>query len=358
VNELNPFHADDEGRAPAGRVLAEADLGALVHAGIPAPELLAGDLLYAGGLHSITGPPDSGKTTIALHWMLEHVRAGHQVMLLDDEKLIAFDATPAEARQIRYFPFPARTWNAGDVIQLREVLDDIKPGIVLFDSSAAFLSRAGLDENNAGDVTKFWAQVLTPIAREHGAAVVVIDHDTKGGETSRFARGSGAKLAACDVAFKISIAQAFDRTTNGVLRLTVAKDRRGWLHRFWEIGVHTESGLTLKFTETTEDGDLSPGHELSPAEKKVAGALTDTPSTAREITDRIAAIHGHGLTRQTMSSALNKLLRLGAADKLDQGTGKPALWTVTQRAPVVITAGQTCQHDRSPGNRPNPSGTP
>ena len=98
---------------------------------------------------------------------------------------------------IRYFPFPARTWNAYDVIMLRELLDDIKPGIVLWDSSAAFLSRAGLDENSAADVTRFWSQVLTPIAREHGAAVLVVDHDTKNGEASRFARGSGAKLAAC-----------------------------------------------------------------------------------------------------------------------------------------------------------------
>jgi hypothetical protein len=65
--------------------------------------------------------------------------------------------------------------------------------------------------------------VLTPVAREHGAAVLVIDHDTKNGEASRFARGSGAKLAACDVTYKVSIIQAFDRTTNGVLRMQVSR---------------------------------------------------------------------------------------------------------------------------------------
>ena len=191
-------------RRSRGRPFRELSLAALVREGVPPPELLCGDLLYAGGLHSIAGPPDCGKTTIALWWMLQHVRAGQTVMFLDEEggaelvaeKLIALGATPEEVARIRYYPFPARAWNAYDVIVLRELLDDIKPGIVLWDSSAAFLSRAGLDENSAGDVTRFWSQVLTPIAREHGAAVLVIDHDVKNGEASRFARGSGAKLAA------------------------------------------------------------------------------------------------------------------------------------------------------------------
>jgi AAA domain len=304
-------------------------------------------MLYAGGLHSVSGPPDCGKTTIALWWMLRHVRAGHPVVFLDEEggaelvaeKLIALGATPEDAELIRYYPFPARAWNPHDVLLLRELLDDIKPGIVLWDSSAAFLSRAGLDENSAADVTKFWSQVLTPIAREHGIAVLVIDHDTKNGEASRFARGSGAKLAATDVAFKISIAQAFDRTTNGVLHMQVTKDRRGWLHRYWEIGVNTESGMRLVFTETTEDGDTAPV-KLSPAAVKIQAVLTETPASIAEITDRLAAKFGHGLKRETASRSLNELARNGLACKYDRGTGKAAFWSVS--------AGQTCDDHTPP----------
>ena len=148
----------------------EVDLSALVRDGVPPPVLICGDLLYAGGLHSIAGPPDGGKTTIALSWVLQYVRGGRQVMFMDEEggaelvaeKLVALGATEDEVRLIRYFPFPARAWTPYDVIRLREVLDDLKPGIILWDSAAAFLSRAGLDENSAADVTKFWAQVLTP----------------------------------------------------------------------------------------------------------------------------------------------------------------------------------------------------
>ena len=114
----------------------------------------------------------------------------------------------------------------------------------------------------------------------------------------------------------------------------------------------------MVFTETAEDGTLAGAAalKLAPAEQKVLEALTDAPSTVGQITDRIVAAHGHGLTRQTVSAALNKLLRLGVADKLDPGTGKPALWCVTQCLPAAITAGQTCQATGPPEPAPDLSG--
>ncbi|HEY2238872.1 MAG TPA: AAA family ATPase [Streptosporangiaceae bacterium] len=324
------------------RPLRETSLAALVSAGVPPPDLMCGDMLYAGGLHSISGPPDSGKTTIALWWLLSLARAGHTVMFLDEEggdelvaeKLIALGATAGEAERIRYFPFPARTWTPGDVTALRATVDELKPSMMLWDSSAAFLSRAGLDENSASDVTRFWAQVLTPVAREAGVAVVVIDHDTKSGDASRFARGSSAKLAGCDVAMKVSIVRAFDRATDGALRLTVSKDRRGWLHRFWDVVVQVGVVMCLDFRETTEP-DTAPGAaEHTPATAKVLAALTGEPSDLRQIGDRIADRTGSGLRRETVSRSLNELLTNGLADRLDNGPGKSALWTVS--------AGQTC----------------
>jgi AAA domain-containing protein len=358
-----PEERDNRAATPSpARAFRELSLAALVRDGVPPPDLLCGDLIYAGGLHSIAGPPDCGKTTIALWWALRHVRAGHTVVFLDEEggaelvaeKLIALNATPEDAERIRYYPFPARSWNPCDVIVLRELLDDVKPSLVLWDSSAAFLSRAGLDENSASDVTRFWSQVLTPIAREHGAAVLVIDHDTKDGITSRFARGSGAKLAACDVAFKVAIGQPFSRTQNGVLKMAVSKDRRGWLHRSWEIVVETGSGMTLRFTELDEDEDgCETAQKLTPADKKTQAALTETPSTTAEITDQIAAQHGHGLKRQTLSESLNKLLRRGVADKLDRGAGRPALWCLANTPKTAFPQVRPVSGDTPPENAAN-----
>lgn len=163
--------------------------------------------------------------------------------------------------------------------------------------------------------------------------MVVIDHDVKTGEASRFARGSGAKLGATDVAFKVAIVQAFSRTSNGVLRMTVTKDRRGWLHRWHEIGVHTGNGMRLAFTETTEDGEPE-AVKLTPAAQKVKAVLIAQPSGIAAITDRLAATFGHGLKRETVSRSLNDLARAGLAEKYELGAGKPTLW--------AIPAGQTC----------------
>lgn len=342
--ECDPLTVADAAEG-AVRPFRSADLAALLRDGVPPPELLCGDLLYRGGLHSISGPPDSGKTTVALWWLLHVTRQGLPVMFLDEEggaelvaeKLAALGATEGDAAMISYYPFPARTWTSADVRELRRLVDEVKPAVVLWDSAAAFLSRAGFDENAAADVTKFWAQVLTPIAREHDAAVVVIDHDTKDTTVaSRYARGSGAKLAACDVAFKVEIVQPFTRTQNGVMRMKVTKDRRGWLHRSWAVGIDIGDGMRVRIAETEENSDGQGTEQpLTKADQKVQEALTADPSTIPQITDRIAAQHGHGLTRQTVSESLNKLLRRGVADRLDQGSGKTVLWSVY--------AGQTCR---------------
>src|SRR5262249_8095248 len=157
------------------------------------------------------GPPDCGKTTLACWWMLQAVRDGGSVLFLDEEggreivieKFQALGAACGE--RIGYVQFPSRSWNASDVVMLSDVLTERKPSIVAWDSSAAFLAGAGLDENAAADVTRFYSHVLTPAARLHNAAVLVIDHDTKNSEPSRYARGSGAKLAATDVAYKVAM---------------------------------------------------------------------------------------------------------------------------------------------------------
>lgn len=121
VDAYDQAHGDPDvpwppetGAASPARPFSEISLADLIRQGVPPPELLCGDLLYAGGLHSISGPPDCGKTTIAMHWLLQHARAGNDVVFLDEEgggelvaeKLIALDATPEEAERIRYFPFP------------------------------------------------------------------------------------------------------------------------------------------------------------------------------------------------------------------------------------------------------------
>ena len=318
------------------------DLGGLLSGGVPPPRLLCGDLLYAGGLHTLTGPPDCGKTTIALWFALELLAEGRTVAMLDEEggpeltaeKLLALGAGPDDVRNLRYFPYPGRAWAPGDVAALAATLKALGPALVIWDSSAAFLARAGLDENDALDVTKFWSSVLAPCARRLGAAVLVADHDVKNPGGSRYSRGSGAKLAAVDVAFKIRLIRPFSRTQDGLLGLDVTKDRRGWLHRAHLIRVG-HAPLALAIAEDSGDQPAD-RRDLSPAEAKLLDVMDEVPRTVRELTERFAAKYSHGLRRETVSKALHVLLDYGLADRLDTGNGrgKAALWTRNPRSEV------------------------
>jgi hypothetical protein len=297
--------------------------------GIPEPVMLAGDFLYSGGLHSIAGPPDCGKTTIALCWVLRLLKQGHGVIFLDEEggadivteKLAALGAVPADLELLSYLPFPGRSWIPDDVADLTELAEDLRPALMLWDSSAAFLARAGLDENSASDVTKWWGGVLTPIARDLDVAMLVIDHDSKSSESSRYARGSGAKLAALDAQFKVEMVKPFSRHEDGTLKLNVTKDRRGHLSRFWRVEIEAGEGMRLSFFRNGKDAG-----EWSPAKRKVWGVLTQDYQSTNEIREQLAALFPQepAMARETVSRELNDLLHEGRAGQ--QKHGPEAFW--------------------------------
>jgi 5S rRNA maturation endonuclease (ribonuclease M5) len=256
---------------------------------VPPPTLICSERLYLGGVHTVTGPPDCGKTTLACWWMLEAIREGRTVLFLDEEggrELVTekFQALGAvQGERIAYVEFPSRGWNMADIAALSALVIERAPAIIVWDSSAAFLARAGLDENAAADVTKFYAQVLIPCARLYGAAVLVIDHDTKNAEPSRYARGSGAKLAATDVAYKVELIKAFSKDTDGLSKLQVTKDRRGWLDRSYDISFEHGRVLTLTFKPTT-GSDFRPTHTMA----KINDVLMKHPGLTRnDLYDRV-----------------------------------------------------------------------
>jgi AAA domain len=323
---------------PGVREYKTVSLAAVMKKGVEPPVLLC-DVLYEGGLHSVAGAPDCGKTTLALHWAAQLLRQGKYVLFLDEEggaeivteKLIALSVTPEELEYLVYVPFPARSWTDEDITELIRFTEEIHPAMLLVDSSAAFLARAGLDENSAPAVTSWWSRVLTPIARDLGAAVVVIDHDTKSSEASRYARGSGAKLAALDVQLKVTLTEPFTRDQEGILKIAVTKDRRGWLHRAWHVEVHTGEG-TIR-PEFRHD-DPEPSHQNAPsdwppARRSLYEALTGTPRSIRDLVDIIVDKGGIPLKRETCSRELNWLKTGGHAERHDQGHGRDALWSLT-----------------------------
>jgi len=83
-----PF-ADSSDHADVDQILEPrpfptTDLAAVAKAGIGEPTLLFNRLLYRGMLHSLAGPPDCGKSTIAYRAALDELVQGATVVILDE----------------------------------------------------------------------------------------------------------------------------------------------------------------------------------------------------------------------------------------------------------------------------------
>jgi hypothetical protein len=313
------------------------DLAQLARDGIRPPDLICGELLYRGALHSLAGPPDSGKSTLLYYWTVTLLAAGDTVILFDEEsgreatteKLLALGAEPDQLERLVYVEYPGREWDRADVRALELLLDIHCPTLVGFDSSAAFLAAAKKDENAAVEVTDFYKRVLLEASRVNRAAIVILDHLGKDQVGGRYARGSGAKLATVDVGYMINPVTLFNREQAGLLELHVTKDRRGYLHRQHEVRVEVEDGtMTLGFTEVAQDASST----LTPAARKLLAVLREAtePLPNRTLGDRVKTKFGQGLSRETISRNLKILVDQGLADAADTGPFSEKYWTATR----------------------------
>lgn len=289
------------------------------------PARVAGGLAYAGCLHSLDGQPESGKTTLGLHAVALELRAGHTVVVLDEEsgpeqtaeRLRAFGLDAGDLVRLTYCAYPGLRWTPEQVDDLCEMLDEIRPTLLLVDSSSAFLAAMGAEENDNSAVGSFYQRVLLRAARTTGTAVLVIDHPGRGGD-SRYSRGASVKLGLVDVAYKLDRRKPFTRESDGLLRLSVAKDRRGWLVRDHDITVHTGGGqldleVTVAATVAAKSDD-----PLSRTARRVLIALESGPATLHDLAART------GLSRSSLSGELNRLAAAGMVEATREGSAK--LW--------------------------------
>jgi hypothetical protein len=90
------------------------------------------------------------------------------------------------------------------------------------------------------------------------------------------------------------------------------------------------SPLHVDTTTTAADEDGVPADDVSPAARKLIEAMKTlgTFSSSALLVDWIAAKHGHGLTRQTVSTTLNDLEERGVVTS-QGGIGRAKLWALT-----------------------------
>lgn len=310
----------------------------------PRPHGLLG-ALYRGKLHWVQGEPESGKSMLVFAEVAEALSRGETAVILDEEagpadvadKLRALGVKAQDVRERLLYSEPAGHDAQRDADKLLALVKRHRPSIVVIDSIAAFLSNSGLDEDHAKDVTRFIIQVLLPLAHNYGAAVVVIDHLPKGNTDGRYARGSGAKLAKTDVAWRVKMVQPFHRAQSGHVQMICTKDRPGGIGRDTVIDVPvtvrdgtirvSPSKATSAEIKAFADAIGDPTTELI---EKAFGSANGGPLTVRGIMDLTGPHAKPDSKRVQIHTRLKSMLDAGLAKKTGEKKGPADLWELTE----------------------------
>jgi hypothetical protein len=253
-------------------------LGGTMRNGIDPPEQLIPDLLYQRGIHSIYSPGGTGKTIMALWCAMQVMERGHHVIYCDEEN---GSATIAELLQcfgadsnnvdelLHYAEFPHLT--SEETERWARTVQTIRPSLVVFDSFADMLALEGSDENSSVHVTRWIKHFAEPV-KQIGGAALILDHINRA-NSGKGARGSTAKLAKVDVAWKLDGKQ-FDRQTTAELTVKKDKDRMGCLPKKRTFTVGGDGKGNLIF-DTGELSDTADPDELSDKQHYVLDILRD-----------------------------------------------------------------------------------
>jgi hypothetical protein len=193
-----------------------------------------GGVLYPGGRHYFSAEHDSGKTFYAFALGLETIRAGGRVLHLDFEMFAA--RTRERLREMGATDDELAAWihvepEGPPFSGYIDELLTLKPTLAIVDAAAGAYDALGLDDNKRSDVERFARMIVTPLTRA-GVASIVIDHVTKNRESrGRFAIGSERKIGGADVHLSFQAIKPLHRGGSGLFKITVAKDRFGFLPR-------------------------------------------------------------------------------------------------------------------------------
>jgi hypothetical protein len=272
--EINPLLA--------GRVR----LGNAIQNGIEPPEELEHDVILKGKVHVLYAGAGMGKTLLALKLIKNAIERGENVIYLDtenmerivSERLSALGVDPELVdRYLFYLPSPHMPGSKRAAAEYSDMLDKVKPSLIVFDSWINFLAGAGLSENENTDIAH-WAVVYVHPARDRGTAVILLDHVPHDGS---HARGATRKKDEADVVWRLRKTKHFDRDSVGEITLQLEKDREGWLPPSvtYSIG-GTMDGFTCErsagtFEPPAENGGLEKSHEGALEALHILGEATD-----------------------------------------------------------------------------------
>lgn len=198
----------------------------------PDPPAIMG-LLYTGKRHVVSGPPESTKTLIAYLLLVQAIRDGLTVAIVDFEMgptaarrmLEDVGATLDEIRSI-YYVEP-------DDPPADEYAALLRHGVqlVLIDAAAGAYDATGLDDNARKDAEQFARAWIRPLW-QNGVTTLLVDHVTKDAAArGKFTIGSERKVGQADVHISCDALKPLSRGHSGIVKITVHKDRPGFLQR-------------------------------------------------------------------------------------------------------------------------------
>lgn len=314
------------------RFLAPSDC-----ASSPARGYVIKGLLAPGDLACIFGAPGAGKSLIAPH-LGYHAALGCTAFRMRTKPGRVFYIAAEDphgmrgrvtALRLRHGDAPdfilvegvsdLLTSGSPDLTALRAAVAEQRPSLVFLDTLA--MSFPGLEENTAEDMGR-----VVSIARslsEHGAAVILIHHDTKAqGPTPR---GHSLLNGALDVAL-----QLFPRDEAGIVRAKLTKNRNGTCDRDIAFHISTEilgededgDAITAALVDELAPGAASTREKLTPSERAAlaifnglasAGAVTEDAWRSACIDARtVSGAEDRESRRKATKRAFEGLARKGA----------------------------------------------
>lgn len=297
-------------------------IGPVIDKGPQPTQWIIQDLVVAGRIHMLYGEPESGKTIIALSWMLQVIENGGDVLFVDEESGIeaiagllrdmGADSATVDAH-VHYFPFlglEPEHYGA-----LLDYADNLQPTLVCFDSLTDMLASAGLDENSGVQVTKWMLDVPQALARrEYAPGVTMVDHVPKDTENIRYSVASRAKKAKSDVLWYVRKMADFDRETTAKVELERHKNRPGVLPKKVTYTIGGEAGkLICRPFDVSQDAI-----ELVPtgAQDMLLLIQSEGPKARHELSVSL------GKSVETIRSYAEVLIRQGRLERVGYGRGQ------------------------------------
>lgn len=307
-----------------------ADVAALIEKGVERRVPDAGGLradgvrlAYSAAVNGLVGPPESGKTLVAIASASDTLKAGGSVLHIDSDHngaeatishyLAADGVEPdvlADRERFRYV-------DVRSADHLRRVVAEAAgwhPTLAVVDSVGEIVPLMGGESNSNDDYRRIHREILSPLA-DAGAAVLVLDHVTKEEGRGGYAIGAGAKKAAIDGSYlSVANVEPFVPGVGGAAALSILKDRHGGLRAASPTGKNpTAAVFRLDSRAGVSTWEFHPGRSSeerddAQAEADVEFVLTldPFPSSRQKLQAAIRSSQGKGWSNDRAHAALTE----------------------------------------------------